>query len=165
MFTLSSRTKLSSALAVLALAAAGTASAADRTVKATIDSVDYENNRVTVIEKDSGDMFTYAFEAQPKVRVNGVRSGDLSKVVPGQDVTLKLNRIEQPQEVTASQVSTVKGEILEINREQNLALVRPADGGAPRVIELPENVAVSGLGNDVSDLQEGHFVTLKYTAR
>ncbi len=162
MFTLSARTKLSSALAVLALAAAGNVAAADKTISGVVESVDYETNSVTVVEKGTGEVFTYAFTDTPKVRVNGVRGSDMGKVLPGQHVALKLNRIEKEQE---KEFNLVKGEILEINREQNLALIRPADGGAPRVIELPETLAVSGLGNSVSDLQEGHFVTLKYTAR
>ncbi|MDO3384045.1 hypothetical protein [Gilvimarinus algae] len=161
MFTLSSRSKLATVIAGLTLVAAGHVGAADKKIEGIVESVDYETNSVTVID-NAGEAFTYAFTGTPKVDVNGRKLRDMTAVEPGQHVTLKVKTIKKEKPV-----NLVKGEILEINREQNLALIRPVDGGAPRVIELPETVAVSGLhsGASVEDLQEGHFVTLKYTAR
>lgn len=164
MFTLTKRATLSTLLASAALAASVTASAADRTIDGKVQSVDYETNSITVIEDKTGKLYTYAFTGTPKVDINGSKKRDMSMIEVGQDVALKLNKIE-PVEPKAD-YKLVKGEILEINRAQGLALIRPANGGSPRVIELPDTVAISGLhsGAGVEDLKEGHFVTLKYTS-
>ena len=160
MFTFPRRTRFAPVIAALTLLTASSAFAAERKVEGTVESVDYTHNSITIIDNQTGEQLTRTFRAEPKVRINGRARQDMALVQPGQQVLLKLKTIEPPQ-------TLVKGEILEINREQNIALVRPADGGAPRVIELPAGVVVSGLhtGADVADLQEGYKITLKYTAR
>ncbi|WP_339897655.1 hypothetical protein [uncultured Gilvimarinus sp.] len=154
------RTTVSSLIAGLALTASSVALAADVTLKGVVQSVDYETNSLTVLTDKTGELVTYGFTGTPKIDLDGRKSTDMASVEVGQNVKLKLNKITKPQTV-------VKAEILEVNLEQNIALIRPADGGAPRVIDLPEAVAISGLhdGAETSDLKEGQFVTLKYSAK
>lgn len=161
MFTFSN-SKLATLITGLALVVAGNVAAANTKIEGVVKSVDYTTNSITVTTDKTGEILTYSFTGTPKVDVNGRKFRDMSIVEPGQSVILKIS-INNQEKLSG----LTKGEILEINREQNIALIRPANGSAPRVIELPENVSVSGLhtGASVEDLQKGHMVTLKYTAR
>ncbi|MDO3386550.1 hypothetical protein QWI17_11955 [Gilvimarinus sp. SDUM040013] len=164
MFTISKQSKIATLIAGAALAASVSASAADRYIDGKVQSVDYATKSITVIEDGTGKLYTYAFTGKPQIDINGNKKRDMSLIEAGQDVALRLKKVEPVEAKTDFRL--VKGEILEINRTQGLALIRPADGSSPRVIELPESVSISGLhsGAGVDDLKEGHFVTLKYTA-
>ncbi|WP_041522906.1 hypothetical protein [Gilvimarinus agarilyticus] len=157
------RTTVSSLIAGLALTASSVALAADITLKGVVQSVDYDTNSLTVLTDKTGELVTYGFTGTPKIDLDGYKSTDMASVEVGQNVKLKINKVVAPQPAQ----KVVKAEILEVNLEQNIALIRPADGGAPRVIDLPEAVAISGLhdGAETSDLKEGQFVTLKYSAK
>lgn len=166
MFTLSKHTVIAALIAGSALASSIPASAAERyiNIDGTIQAVDYEAKSLTVMEEASGKIHTYAFPGRPKIDINGHKARDMSVLAPGQSVMLRLKT--QHKEEPARQ-KVVKGEILEINHTQGLALIRPQDGGSPRVVELPKDVAISGLkksGASLEDLKEGHLVTLKYTS-
>lgn len=164
MFTLSKRTVIAALIAGTTLATLISAGAAGRSIDGTIQAVNYEAKSLTVKEEASGKLYTYAFPGQPKIEINGQKKRDMSVLVPGQEVVLRLKTKPQ-EEPSGSKV--VKGEILEINHTQGLALIRPQGGGSPRVVELPKNVAISGLNKSdasLADLKEGHLVTLKYTS-
>ncbi|WP_041522907.1 hypothetical protein [Gilvimarinus agarilyticus] len=160
MFNFTSRSSLQTIIAGFALTIAAGASAADRKVPGVVESVDLENKSVSIIADETGEKLTYSFPDTPKVRVGGRPVRDMSNLQPGQNVTLKLSSIEP--EKPKSRV--IQGEILEVNLQQNIALIRPADGSAPRTIALPDAIRVSGLhkGAGIEDLEAGQQVTFKY---
>ena len=160
MSIVTARTTVTSLIAGFALTACGFALAAGITIEGVVQSVDYNTNSLTVLADDTGKLVTYGFTGTPKIDLDGYKSTDMASVEVGQNVKLKINRIPKPE-------TLVKAEILEVNLEQNIALIRPADGSAPRVIDIPELVAISGLhpGAEISDLKEGQLVTLKYSVR
>ncbi|MBU2884976.1 hypothetical protein KO507_04250 [Gilvimarinus agarilyticus] len=164
MFTFSKRNTLTTLIAGISLAASVSASAAVRYVDGTVESVDYETKSFTIIEAQTGEINTYNFPGRPKIDIDGRKQRSMSALEAGQNVVLRLRTEEKAEEKSAHHL--VKGEILEINRSQGLALIRPLNGTAPRVVELPSDVAISGLhsGAGVEDLKEGHLVTLKYTS-
>lgn len=161
MFTFS-RSKIATLLAGLTLVAAGNVAAADKSIAGVVNSVDYDTKTITLTSDKTGKVGLYGFTGTPKIDVNGSKLRDMSAVKPGQHVTLKLTPTEKQKNTTL-----IKGEILEVEYDRNIALIRPANGGAPRTIELPEDVSIAGLKPNASlkDLQKGQLVTLKYTAR
>ncbi|BFM20231.1 hypothetical protein [Gilvimarinus japonicus] len=160
MFNFTNRSSLQMLIAGFSLALAAGASATERKVPGVVESVDLETKSVSIIADKTGEKLTYRFSGEPKVRVGGRALRDMANVQPGQQVTLKLSSIEPEQ----PQSRIIEGEILELNLQQNVALIRPADGSAPRTIALPDAIRVSGLhkGAGIEDLQEGQQVTFKY---
>lgn len=160
MFNFTNRSTLQAIIAGLTLTIAAGASAANKKVPGVIESVDLANKSVSIIADETGEKLTYRFPDAPKVRLGGRAVRDMSSLQPGQNVTLKLSRIEPEQ----AKSRIIEGEILEVNLQQNIALIRPAGGGAPRTIALPDAIRVSGLhkGAGIEDLEAGQQVTFKY---
>lgn len=161
MFTFS-RSKLTTLMAGLTLVAAGNMASAGEKIEGVVENVNLETNSITVTNEKTGEMKTYVFPGTPKINMNGRKLSEMSALEPGQEVTLKLAEIEEQQPEIP-----VQAVILRIDHEQRTALIRPTNGGARRVIELPENVSVAGLtpGATLRDLQKDQVVTLKYSAR
>lgn len=161
MFTFS-RSKLTTLMAGLTLVAAGNMASAGDKINGVVENVNPETNSITVTTEKTGEVKTYAFPGIPRIDMDGRKLSEMSALEPGQEVTLKFADIEEPKPE-----SPVQAVILRIDHEQRTALIRPTNGGARRVIELPENVSVAGLypGATLKDLQRDQVITLKYSAR
>ncbi|WP_049721496.1 hypothetical protein [Gilvimarinus polysaccharolyticus] len=160
MFNFTNRSSLQTFIAGLTIVFAAGAHAADRKVPGVVESVDLATKSVSIIADKTGEKLTYRFNGTPKVRIGGYTSHDVANLQTGQHVTLKLSSIAPKK----AKSRVIAGEILELDLQQNVALIRPADGSAPRTIALPDAIRVSGLhkGAGIEDLQEGQQVTFKY---